>query len=111
MKPGTADKLYLHTKPDMQVEIQWESPVGQVPKDCLEWEVEHKQTEADGRMTVVRFFQCEQTVIKSEELLKRHLLRGLGSCCHKSNNAMFLVHLIIIIIIKLLYNLPLVLRL
>ncbi|XP_069395449.1 interleukin-13 receptor subunit alpha-2 isoform X1 [Paralichthys olivaceus] len=50
VKPGTTEKLYFLTGPDMQLEIQWESPVWSVPEHCLEWEVEHIQEGPDGKM-------------------------------------------------------------
>lgn len=68
VKPGTTDKLYLHTNPDMQLEIQWECPVGGVPEDCLEWEVEHNQEGSDGRMTLVCFFSNICIVLCSNKL-------------------------------------------
>ncbi|XP_026227956.1 interleukin-13 receptor subunit alpha-2 isoform X2 [Anabas testudineus] len=63
VKPGTTDKLYLHTNPDMQLEIQWECPVGGVPEDCLEWEVEHNQEGSDGRMTLQQILTTKETSI------------------------------------------------
>ncbi|XP_055370451.1 interleukin-13 receptor subunit alpha-2 isoform X2 [Betta splendens] len=51
VKPGTTDKLYLHTDRDAQLELEWEGPAGGVPGDCLEWEVEHSRQGLDGRLT------------------------------------------------------------
>ncbi|XP_062261411.1 interleukin-13 receptor subunit alpha-2 isoform X1 [Platichthys flesus] len=53
VKPGAPQKLYLQRGPDKQLEIEWESPVGNVPEHCLEWQVEHSQEGPDGKITQI----------------------------------------------------------
>lgn len=53
VKPPTTEKVYVHAGPD-RLEISWEPPVGRVPADCLEWEVERRLEAPDGKNTSVR---------------------------------------------------------
>ncbi|GLD46878.1 interleukin-13 receptor subunit alpha-2-like isoform X1 [Lates japonicus] len=62
VKPGTAEKLHLQTGPDMHLEIQWERPVGSVPGQCLEWEVEYSQEGPDGKITSQQIFTEEMNL-------------------------------------------------
>ncbi|KAM7397906.1 hypothetical protein PAMA_005985 [Pampus argenteus] len=55
VQPETPDKLYLQTGPDGQLELHWDSPVGGVPRHCLEWQVEHNQEGPDGNVSSVGF--------------------------------------------------------
>ncbi|XP_041864110.1 interleukin-13 receptor subunit alpha-2 isoform X2 [Melanotaenia boesemani] len=52
VKPAATEKLYLQTGLDNQLELHWEDPVGKVPTQCLEWEVEHSQEGADGKLSL-----------------------------------------------------------
>lgn len=54
VKPETTTKVNLQTGPGKRLEIQWESPAGNIPVHCLEWEVEHEQDGPDGKITTVR---------------------------------------------------------
>lgn len=54
MKPETTTKVNLQTGPGKRLEIQWESPAGNIPVHCLEWEVEHEQDGPDGKIATVR---------------------------------------------------------
>ncbi|KAK2828555.1 hypothetical protein Q5P01_019589 [Channa striata] len=62
VKPGLADKLYLQTGPDRQMEIQWENPAGGVPGECLEWEVEHSQEGPDEKVTLNHILTMETSL-------------------------------------------------
>ncbi|XP_018547058.1 interleukin-13 receptor subunit alpha-2 isoform X2 [Lates calcarifer] len=62
VKPGTAEKLHLQTGPDTRLEVQWERPVGSVPGQCLEWEVEYSQEGPDGKMTSQQIFTEEMNL-------------------------------------------------
>lgn len=53
VKPATTEKLRLRAGSDMQLELHWDHPVGRIPGDCLEWEVEHKQEGPDGKTASV----------------------------------------------------------
>uniref|UniRef100_A0A667WZ43 Interleukin 13 receptor, alpha 2 n=1 Tax=Myripristis murdjan TaxID=586833 RepID=A0A667WZ43_9TELE len=48
VKPAATQILQLQARPDTQLELSWESPAGKVPKNCLEWEVEHSEEGPDG---------------------------------------------------------------
>ncbi|XP_068571854.1 interleukin-13 receptor subunit alpha-2 isoform X1 [Cebidichthys violaceus] len=52
VKPETTEKVHLQTGPDKQLQLHWESPVGSVPGQCLEWEVEHQQKGPDGKIAL-----------------------------------------------------------
>ena len=53
VKPDVTEKLHLQTGPDAQLELRWDAPVGRIPGHCLEWEVEHSQEGADGKIALV----------------------------------------------------------
>ncbi|KAM4620195.1 interleukin-13 receptor subunit alpha-2 isoform 2-T2 [Polymixia lowei] len=46
VKPATTEKIHLLAAPDG---LKWECPVGRVPRNCLQWEVEHSQDGSNGR--------------------------------------------------------------
>uniref|UniRef100_UPI0037E73A3B interleukin-13 receptor subunit alpha-2 n=1 Tax=Semicossyphus pulcher TaxID=241346 RepID=UPI0037E73A3B len=50
VKPETTEKMHLKTGPDTQLELHWDRPVGRIPENCLEWEVEHNQEGPDGKI-------------------------------------------------------------
>ncbi|XP_047462048.1 interleukin-13 receptor subunit alpha-2 isoform X1 [Mugil cephalus] len=41
VKSAATEKLHLQTRPDKQLQLNWECPAGRIPGHCLEWEVEH----------------------------------------------------------------------
>ncbi|XP_077596909.1 interleukin-13 receptor subunit alpha-2 [Stigmatopora nigra] len=49
VKPGRANKPDLKTGPQGSVKLTWQKPDGNVPDDCLEWEVQHDIKRLDGK--------------------------------------------------------------
>ncbi|KAM7374256.1 hypothetical protein PAMP_006924 [Pampus punctatissimus] len=63
VQPEATDKLYLQTGPDAQLELHWESPVGRIPRHCLEWQVEHNHEGPAGNMSSQQI-TAKQTSLK-----------------------------------------------
>ncbi|XP_059207174.1 interleukin-13 receptor subunit alpha-2 [Centropristis striata] len=63
VKPDAPEKLQLKTGLDAQLELHWDSPAGKIPEHCLEWEVDHKQQEPDGKMTSQQKISTKQKTV------------------------------------------------
>nr|XP_040038359.1 interleukin-13 receptor subunit alpha-2 isoform X1 [Gasterosteus aculeatus aculeatus] len=62
VKPETTTKVNLQTGPGKRLEIQWESPAGNIPVHCLEWEVEHEQDGPDGKIATQQITTKEMSL-------------------------------------------------
>uniref|UniRef100_A0A667X528 Interleukin 13 receptor, alpha 2 n=1 Tax=Myripristis murdjan TaxID=586833 RepID=A0A667X528_9TELE len=85
VKPAATQILQLQARPDTQLELSWESPAGKVPKNCLEWEVEHSEEGPDGNHLSVRLQESAvlNTCFYLRKLINSRICVRVRSKMHK----------------------------
>ncbi|KAK7925508.1 hypothetical protein WMY93_007818 [Mugilogobius chulae] len=53
VKPKAPGELHVEAGADRQLSVQWDSPPGRIPQDCLQWQVQVETEVEEGKHTLI----------------------------------------------------------